>query len=521
MVVTNFSPPALIRALLALIAALVLTVGLAGPAAAQEPAQPDESSTVADIADTAAGLSQCTSATGVVSSAVAEITDAVGIDSGMTSCLDGVSDVAAAPLEAARNVVEGAWEKAGLSFGEAGAAALKFALGWWISIPGQDEPAYQTVLSNVGAYTYDIQLAFLMVSIILLGGKLALARSGAIRQVSEEGFRQLARATVIAGSIGFFVVVGTRISDGFSAWFIDSTVGDDPAALVEAMVRITTFATPGGIAMLFAIGLIGIIGGLLMVFLLLMRMGMLVVVSAFLPIAAAAGGTRIGASAYERLIAWTLAFLLFKPVGAFVIGISAMLFAQSAPSQDQDGGMMTAVVGALLLACTALVLPSLMKLLMPEAAGGVGGLAAAGAMIGAAVQVGSMVATGGGSAATQSAGAAGGAAAGGGVDGWSPSSSSGPVPSSFGVGPASGGGSDGGGVGSREGGPSSSSMPTGSGGADTGTQAAGRSSDAAAPPAASGGSAPDSFGTGASGPADGPTPGQSPSSNDNNEGFQL
>ncbi|OZD18308.1 hypothetical protein CH253_17745 [Rhodococcus sp. 06-156-3C] len=509
--------------ILAALVSIAVMFACTAPAAAQDPEpapSEDDSSIVSDIADTAADIAQCTTISGLATSAITEIAGAAGIDTGMPSCVDGASSVAAAPLEAVKNVAEGAWEQAGLSFGEAGAAGLKFALGWWISIPGQDEAAYQTVLSKVGSYTYDIQLAFLMVSIILLGGKLALARSGAIRQVSEEGFRQLARATVIAGSIGFFVVVGTRLSDGISTWFLESTVGDDPAKLVEAMVRITTFATPGGIAMLFAIGLIGIIGGLFLVFLLLMRMGMLVVVSAFLPIAAAAGGTRIGASAYERLIAWTLAFLLFKPVGAFVIGISAMLFAQSAPSQDQDGGMMTAVVGALLLACTALVLPSLMKLLMPEAAGGVGGLAAAGAMIGAAVQVGSMIATGGGSAAAEGAGAPGGTAPGGGVDGWAPSSSSGSVPASFGVGPAGGGSSGGGDSGGGDGGPSGGSMPSGSGGADTGAQSAGRSSDAVAPPAASGGSAPDSFGSGAGGPSSGPAPGDS-AGNDNNRGFQI
>ncbi|OZC42640.1 hypothetical protein CH289_26965 [Rhodococcus sp. RS1C4] len=508
---------AAVRAFLACWLALVIVFGGSAIAAAEdpEPAPPeDDTSFFEDVL----GATPCATPSGLTTSLLSEIAGAAGVDTGLTSCLDSAANVASAPIEAVKNVAEGAWEQAGLSFGEAGAAGLKFALGWWISIPGQDETAYQTVLSKVGSYTYDVQLAFLMVSIILLGGKLALARSGAIRQVSEEGFRQLARATVIAGSIGFFVVVGTRISDGISTWFLDSTVGDDPAKLVEAMVRITTFASPGGIAMLFAIGLIGIIGGLFLVFLLLMRMGMLVVVSAFLPIAAAAGGTRIGASAYERLIAWTLAFLLFKPVGAFVIGISAMLFAQSAPSQDNDGGMMTAVVGALLLACTALVLPSLMKLLMPEAAGGVGGLAAAGAMIGAAVQVGSMVATGGGSAAAEGAGAAGGAAAGGGVDGWAPSSSSGSVPASFGVGPASGG--DSGGSGGGDGGPSGGSMPSGSGGADTGAQSAGRSADAAAPPAASGGSAPDSFGSGAGGPSSGPAPGSS-ESNDNNRGFQI
>lgn len=509
-----------VRTVVTLVAALAVLMLSIGPAAAQDPAPPpEEESSFLDNASTA-GL--CLNPGGLLISGLGEIANATGLTDSAPSCIDEVADVAAAPVNAVKNIAEGAFEKAGLSFGEAGGAALKFALGWWIEIPGQNEQAFQSVLSTVGGYTYDIQLAFLIVSIILLGGKLALARSGAIRQVSEEGFRQLARATIISGSIGFFVVIGTRISDGVSSWFITSTVGDDPAKLVEAMVRITVFTGSGGIAMLFVIGLIGILGGLLMAFLLIMRMGMLVVVSAFLPIVAAAGGTRIGAGAYDRLIAWTLAFLLFKPVGAFVIGISAMLFAQSAPSQEADGGIMTAVVGALLLACTALVLPSLMKLLLPEAAGGAGGLAAAAAVTGAAIKVGGMVATGGGSAGAE-AGVAGVTSGGGGVDGWAPSSSSGPVPASFGVGPSGGGGgggdssgpSSGGSDGGGGGGGGGGSMPSGTGAGDSGAETAGRATDAGGP-AAGGGSAPDSFGSGVDGAAD-----RNLRNTDDDRGFQI
>lgn len=273
-----------LRAVFTFAAVLALVAGSAGIAAAQDPAPPAEDPS---FLDQAGAVSKCLSPYGAIASAVGEIVDAASGTESEPTCIDTAADVAAAPVNAVKNAAEGAFEKAGLSFGEAGGAALKFALGWWIEIPGQNEQAFQSVLSTVGGYTYDIQLAFLIVSIILLGGKLALARSGAIRQVSEEGFRQLARATIISGSIGFFVVIGTRISDGVSSWFITSTVGDDPAKLVEAMVRITVFTGSGGIAMLFVIGLIGILGGLLMAFLLIMRMGMLVVVSAFLPIVAA------------------------------------------------------------------------------------------------------------------------------------------------------------------------------------------------------------------------------------------
>ncbi|MFK4362308.1 hypothetical protein [Rhodococcus sp. 27YEA6] len=325
------------------------------------------------------------------------------------SCGEGVEAVVTAPQTLIKKAATGAFETAGLSFGEAGASVLKFALGWWITIPGQDESSFMETLGRITEYTYYIQIAFLTVSVMFLGIRLMMARSGTIRDISTEGVQQLARATILSGSIGFFVVLGTRVSDNVSRWFIDGTVGSDPDALVDAMIQIGVYVTPGGSALLYVIGFIGILGGLVMAFLLLMRMGLLVVICAAIPIAGAAGGTKIGSQAYEKMIAWTLAFLLFKPVGSFVIGVAAMLFMQSAPSRDENGGAMTALIGALLLCSAALVLPSLMRLVTPAVGamgGGGSGMAAAAGAAAVGAKVGGMIATGG-----ASAGASGGTAA--------------------------------------------------------------------------------------------------------------
>ncbi|NKZ93823.1 hypothetical protein GS966_29880 [Rhodococcus hoagii] len=72
---------------------------------------------------------------------------------------------------------------------------------------------------------------------ILLGARLAMARSGAIRDTSEEGFRQMARATLVAGTFTSLVVLGTRLSDGIANWFMEGTVGEDPRGLVERWSR--------------------------------------------------------------------------------------------------------------------------------------------------------------------------------------------------------------------------------------------------------------------------------------------
>ena len=389
-------------------------------------------------------------------------TDALGITDDANKCTEAVGAVATGAQNVAKSVATGAFESVGLDFGEAGVAILKFALGWWIAIPNLDESTFLSTLGAITQYTYWIQVAFLTTSLMFLGIRLAMARSGAIRDTSTEGFQQLARATVLAGSLGFIVVLGTRLSDGISRWFIEGTVGSDPDALVDAMIQVAVYGAPGGTALLFVVGLIGILGGLVMAFLLLMRTGLLVIVCAALPIAGAAGGTKIGSQAYEKMIAWTLAFLLFKPVGSFVIGVAAMLFMQSAPSREENGGALTAIVGALLLCSAALVLPALMRLLataVGAVGGGGSGMAATAGAAAVGMKVGGMIATGGASAGAGAAGGGAGAAGAAGGEGATSGAMTTPAPPSFGRGGNDDGGSGGnGGVeGSIDGTPASQS----------------------------------------------------------------
>lgn len=461
MVVTRVAKM-LSRALTVLVVMVVATTGAASTALAQE----DDPSVIG----TGLGAAECV--VGGVAPSAGDALEAFGaaLDVDIPSCSETADTIADAPQTVAKEAASGAFEVAGLSFGDAGAALLKFALGWWISIPGQDEGVFTSTLAQVTQYTYWIQVAFLATSIMFLGIRLAMAYSGKMREVSTEGLQQLARATVLSGCIGILVVAGTRLSDGVSEWFINGTVGSDPEALVDAMIQISAYPIPGGTALLFVIGVIGGLGGIMMAFLLLMRMGLLVVVSAALPIAGAAGGTKIGSQAYEKMIAWTLAFLLFKPVGSFVIGIAAMLFMQSAPSRDSAGGAMTALVGAMLLGSAALVLPSLMRVIVPAVGavgGGGSGVATTTAVASGAAQVGGLVASGGASAG---AGAAAGGAGAAGASGSAPSGAQASAPSSFGTaGGESGGGSGGGGAaGGADGTPAgqgSSSTPSGGGAA--------------------------------------------------------
>ncbi|QDC17438.1 hypothetical protein E2561_24550 (plasmid) [Rhodococcus ruber] len=459
MVVNRSLHPTILRLVAVLCAGVIVGFGTTGTAYAQDTApsgdsyggaidsaefdeQVDEDSGF-DWLETGVGALSCANPAGNVVGALGEmvldvdIPDCLGaagnvVDAGTGAIADGINDAAA-----------GAVEKTALWIGNAGVAVLEFALGWWITGTEMDGDTFQTTVATVNDYTFYIQVAALSLSLILLGGRLALARSGAIRDTSEEGLKQMARAAVLAGGASTLIVLGTELSDQISAWFMDSAVGSDPSRLAEAMVSITLYSGPAGVGLLFLIGIIGMLGGLMMAFLMLLRTGILVLMAAALPIAGAAGGTKVGSQAYEKMLAWTIAFLLVKPVGAFVIGVSAILFLEATPTitDPENGDGFMALSGVITLSAAALVLPALMRLIVPNVGalgGGGSGLAAAAGAAAVGAKVGGMIATGGAS------GAASGAATTSTTSTTASNSPSGATPSGFGAAGGAGSGQAGG-----------------------------------------------------------------------------
>ncbi|MFF0284074.1 hypothetical protein ACFYSW_27580 [Rhodococcus aetherivorans] len=424
MVVNRSLPTGVLRLVAVLCAVVVVGIGAAGAANAQDTAPAGDSSggsidstEVEEQTDEDSGFDWLETGLGGVTCANplgAAVSGAVDMftDSDIPDCLDAAGNVVDAGTGAIEDGINdaaaGAVEKTALWIGNAGVAVLKFALGWWITGTEMDGDTFQDTVATVNDYTFYIQVAALSLSLILLGGRLALARSGAIRDTSEEGLKQLARAVVLAGGATTMIVLGTRLSDQISAWFIGSAVGSDPSRLAEAMVSIYLYSGPAGVGLLFLIGLIGMLGGVVMAFLMLLRTGILVLMAAALPIAGAAGGTKVGSQAFEKMLAWTIAFLLVKPVGAFVIGVSAILFLEATPTitdPDNGDGFM-ALSGVITLCAAALVLPALMRLIVPNVGalgGGGSGMAAAAGAAAVGAKVGGMIATGGASGAASGA----------------------------------------------------------------------------------------------------------------------
>lgn len=212
-----------------------------------------------------------------------------------------------------------------------------------------------------------------------------------------------------------------------------------------------------GMVMILAI--IALLASLVQLFLLLLRNGLLVVLTGAWPTAAAASMTEAGSGMWRKTTGWLLALICFKPAAAICYAVALRM------TLTGDNGLEQAS-GVLLIVMAVLALPALLRLIVPAVS------AIGGASAGAVAAGGAVLATG-----AISAGRSGGNSGGGQAPAPASPTGSGAAPS----------GSGGGGNGSSST-PAPSAAPAG---ASTAGSGAGTTSGAAAPagPAAAGAAA--------------------------------
>ena len=397
------------KVVLALVLALLVMFGSASVASAQDvPQTPGDSQTEEEDSS---GL--CNTVGGIAGGIANVIIPGSGALISPTA--GGICDAGGNPVTAvtsfAGDKVNEMWDSQFgdivKSFLEAMAQVLTMAMTWWIKLPNPDL-ANSTPLQAITEYTGWIQLALLTASVIFMAIKLAAAKRHALLNEAEETYKALARTVFATTMFASIIALATLAGDRFAEWIVDDTSNKDPIGMVNSMLAVSAFtgASPG---LLFVIGLVGILGALAQAALLVVRQGLLIVAVAAVPVAAAASGTSTGSQSYQKLVSWILAFLLFKPIGALVYAMAFLSAQDSAritegetPSADQ---FQQSLIGIILLALAAAVLPALQRLIAPAvAAVGSGGSGAA--ATGMALMAGAAAFTGGKSmAAGKSAGA--------------------------------------------------------------------------------------------------------------------
>ncbi|WP_191563315.1 hypothetical protein [Janibacter melonis] len=316
-------------------------------------------------------------------------------------------------------------------------------------------------------------------------------------------FNIVASTTVVLG----MTIMLVEFSDRASPWLMMKIAGmgeSEYAGLAkdEAFAKRLIGIDPGGgtqalgnlalIAILMLV--LTTIGVLMQWIFLIVRSPILIIMVAFVPIFAAASGTRQGQERLRKSLMFLLAFVLYKPVVAIIYGVGLRLM--KAEDQTSDP-IFQFLWGSMIILMAAVALPAMVNLFVREAGegsssafSGAAGLAAAGAATyGAASLAGAALATGGTGAATAAASRSGGAATpapvgGSGGGGSTPGGFSGGTGASPSGGGSSGGsGGSGGGSGSSGAGPAS---PTGAAQAAAGGDSSAGGEDTAS--ASSGGS---------------------------------
>jgi type IV secretion system protein TrbL len=258
---------------------------------------------------------------------------------------------------------------------------LAWTLSWWVHAdsPAIDQPG------SVSSWLQDRLLwltLFAAVAGLLVGAaRIALTGPRAAREVVEG----LTRLLVVA-AVGVPVIAACTVAgDEFSEWILSEV---DATALGKGLFDVSgaQINAAYGPAVLVIVALLGLLTGLVQILLLLVRAAMLVILAGVLPTMAASSLTETGLQAYKRAIAWTVAFLLYKPLAAVIY--AAALKGMSRPGADTSPGPAeTQIIGVLTLMLALVALPALMRVVAPV----IGHVASGG---GARMVAGGAVATG-------------------------------------------------------------------------------------------------------------------------------
>ncbi len=180
-------------------------------------------------------------------------------------------------------------------------------------------------------------------------------------------------------------------SDQFASWILAASLnvpsGQLGSAVTKGMSNILVLNDPGGAVFLsIIVGIFGMLGAIVQVFLMVIRGGMLVILAGVLPWTFSLWTTETGKQMSKKASSWVLAFILYKPAAAVIYGTAFMMLASGAKAGSID----TVLTGVALMGMAVVALPALMRFVSPAvsaiAAGGAGiMLGVAGAAVGAAM----------------------------------------------------------------------------------------------------------------------------------------
>lgn len=335
----------------------------------------------------------------------------------------------------------------------------------------------QTLAGNqagsVAGWVQD-QLAWYTAGVAVLSILIAAARMAWTQRAMP--LKELAGSVLtliaVAGAGLVAIRLATSAADSFSVWVLNGStncsVSGDGTCFgrnIAALITLTSTSPIGEIG-LFLLGLLAVLMTYVQVALIVLRGAMLVLLAGVLPITASFTNVPMGRQWFGKALAWTIAFILYKPAAAIVYATAFRLTGSNA-FQAGGTGLFQILTGLALMLVALVALPALMRFLVPAVAA-IGGSAGGGLLLAGAGAAGVGELATGAIRANRTGGGGGGGASSGAAEG--PSGSAQAAGRAGGAAAGSGGAAAGGGA---AGGAAAAAGPVGIGIAAAGAVAGG------------------------------------------------
>ena len=253
----------------------------------------------------------------------------------------------------------------------------------WVNVKA-DVGGDESVASFIQEHQRWLVIVIAIVSLVFAAMQMAWRQRMEPLQEAQGG---LLRLIVVSAAFPTITQLLLEIGDLYSPWIIEQAGSKDDGKFLTKILDMGLFQTGQlGMIMLIVGGLIALLSNIVQVFLMFVRSGLLTLLTGFSPLAAAASTTKWGQQWFNKYVAWTMAFVAFKPTASTVYAASLKLLSGDSYSFTDDIGKF--LMGIIFLILAIVALPALVMFLVPVTANiGSGGSGAGGL-------VGGMLATG-------------------------------------------------------------------------------------------------------------------------------
>jgi type IV secretion system protein TrbL len=250
--------------------------------------------------------------------------------------------------------------------------AVELSLTFWVHVPTPQLSDTSGPVGNLRGATAWLTGAVAVAALLTAAIRLAIVAKPEPAMDAARGLVTL----IVASAVGVPAIAAATVAgDAFSTWILDKAGN----GALGARLTVLAGAMPAlGSGLVFIIAILGILAAFAQIALMLIRVGVLVMLTGILPLVAAGSGTRTGRATFQKVLSWLLAFVLYKPAAAIVYASAFWLI-----GEGKDAVQVLSGLALMMLAILAL--PALLRLLTPAVAsatsGGGGGAAVAGGVV--------------------------------------------------------------------------------------------------------------------------------------------